>query len=210
MSTEARRRPQPAAARGPVAGRDPPHPRGHAGRHRARRRPLPVRARPGDLGRRRRDRRPRRPASSGRRATDRGARCGRAPPAYTLAARDPARDLPLDGEHVHLGHRRLRHRGPGPVDAGRSAAPRSRTWRDIARVADALDEIAFHWVAVSAQDRPPATRSLEELAAVWRNSTKHVQTESIVTPEEARDGDRDGRGDRRRPRRPPRRARRSR
>ena len=38
---------------------------------------------------------------------------------------------------------------------------------------------------MSAQDVPPATRSLEEVTAVWRNSTKHVQTESIVTAEEA-------------------------
>jgi len=57
---------------------------------------------------------------------------------------------------------------------------------DIARVADALPEIAFHWVAVSAQDAPPARRSLDEVLAVWRNSTKHVQTESIVTAEDAR------------------------
>ncbi len=41
------------------------------------------------------------------------------------------------------------------------------------------------WVAVSAQDVPPEARSLEEVTAVWRNSTKHVQTESIVTAAEA-------------------------
>ena len=38
---------------------------------------------------------------------------------------------------------------------------------------------------VSAQDVPPEARALEEVTAVWRNSTKHVQTESIVTPAEA-------------------------
>ncbi len=108
-----------------------------------------------------------------------------APPVYTLAARDPQRDLPLDGKHVHLGTDgcaievldpwTLEHRRSSLADVG-----------DIARVADALPEIAFHWVAVSAQDRPPATRSLEEVFAVWRNSSKHVQTESIVTAHEAR------------------------
>ena len=40
-------------------------------------------------------------------------------------------------------------------------------------------------MAVSAQDVPPEARSLEEVTAVWRNSTKHVQTESIVTAAEA-------------------------
>jgi len=54
------------------------------------------------------------------------------------------------------------------------------------RVGDYLDEIAFHWVAVSAQDTPAESRGLHELAAIWANSTKHAQTESIVTEREAR------------------------
>lgn len=108
-----------------------------------------------------------------------------APPAYTLAARDPARDLPLDGHHVHLGTDGC---GIEVLDPWTGERRRSELHdvEDIARVADALDEIAFHWVAVSAQDRPPETRALEELFAVWRNSSKHVQSESIVTPEETR------------------------
>jgi trimethylamine:corrinoid methyltransferase-like protein len=57
---------------------------------------------------------------------------------------------------------------------------------EIARVADALEEVAFHWVPLSAQDKPAHTRGLHELAAVWRNSTKHVQTESIYTTHEAK------------------------
>ncbi len=57
---------------------------------------------------------------------------------------------------------------------------------EIARVADYLEEVAFHWVAVSAQDRPPHTRGLHEIKAIWENSTKHVQTESIYSEKEAR------------------------
>lgn len=107
-----------------------------------------------------------------------------APPVYTLAARDPARDLPLDGAHVHLGTDGC---GIEVLDpwTGKHRRSALQDVADIARVGDALDAIAFHWVAVSAQDRPPETRSLEEMAAVWRNSTKHVQSESVVTPEEA-------------------------
>ncbi len=106
-----------------------------------------------------------------------------APPVYTLAARDPARDLPLDGAHVHLGTDGC---GIEVLDPWTLAVRRStlQDVADIARVADALPEIAFHWVAVSAQDRPPETRAIDELAAVWRNSTKHVQSESIVTAAE--------------------------
>jgi trimethylamine--corrinoid protein Co-methyltransferase len=56
----------------------------------------------------------------------------------------------------------------------------------VARVADALEQIGFHWVALSAQDRPPHSRGLHEVKAVWDNSTKHVQTESIYSEAEAR------------------------
>ncbi len=106
-----------------------------------------------------------------------------APPVYPLAARDPVRDLPLDGKHVYLGTDGC---GIEVLDPWTLAVRRSSLSdvADIARVADALDPIAFHWVAVSAQDRPPETRALDELFAVWRNSTKHVQSESIVTPGE--------------------------
>jgi len=41
-------------------------------------------------------------------------------------------------------------------------------------------------VPVSAQDCPAETRGLHELRAIWANSTKHVQTESIYSAREAR------------------------
>ncbi len=109
----------------------------------------------------------------------------RAPPAYTLAARDPAQDLPLDGNHVYVGTDGC---GVEVLDPFTGERRRStlQDVADIARVADYLDEVAFHWVAVSAQDRPPETRSLHEIAAIWQNSTKHVQTESIYSVREAR------------------------
>jgi trimethylamine--corrinoid protein Co-methyltransferase len=111
-----------------------------------------------------------------------------APPTYTLAARDPAQDLPLDGNHVFVGTD-----GCGVEVLDLYTAERRRScWQDvadIARVADCVEEIAFHWVAVSAQDRPPESRGLHELLAIWQNSTKHAQTESIYATEaEARAG----------------------
>lgn len=107
-----------------------------------------------------------------------------APPVYTLAARDPARDLPLDGNHVYLGTDGC---GVQVIDLQTGDRRRSRLQdvAEIARVADYLDEIAFHWVAVSAQDYPAHNRGLHELRAIWENSTKHVQTESIYSEQEA-------------------------
>ncbi len=108
-----------------------------------------------------------------------------APPTYTLAARDPALALPLDGRHSYLGTDGC---GVEVLDAFTGERRRStlQDVSDAARVADALDAIAFHWVPVSAQDCPPESRSLHELLATWRVSGKHVQTESIVTEREAR------------------------
>ncbi len=109
----------------------------------------------------------------------------KAPPAYMLAARDPQQDLQLDGNHVHLGTD-----GCGveviDIDTGEKRTSCLQDVRDIARVADATEEVAFHWVPVSAQDRPAEARGLHEIKAVWENSTKHVQSESIYNVDEAK------------------------
>lgn len=108
----------------------------------------------------------------------------KAPPAYHLAARDPEQDLPLDGNHVHLGTDGC---GVEVLDIHTGERRRSilQDVGEIARVADYLEQVAFHWVAVSAQDKPAHSRGLHELKAIWENSTKHVQTESIYSVAEA-------------------------
>jgi trimethylamine--corrinoid protein Co-methyltransferase len=107
----------------------------------------------------------------------------KAPPAYNLAALDPDLDLPLDGNHSFLGTDGC---GVQIIDAFNGKLRRStkQDVMDIARVADYLEEIAFHWVPLSAQDCPPESRSLHELDAVWNVSRKHVQTETILTETE--------------------------
>jgi len=106
------------------------------------------------------------------------------PPIYPLSARDPAQDLMLDGNHVYVGTDGC---GVEVLDI-QSGQRRTSCWQDvadIARLADATEEVAFHWVPVSAQDKPPETRGLHEIKAIWENSTKHVQTESIYNAREA-------------------------
>jgi trimethylamine--corrinoid protein Co-methyltransferase len=106
------------------------------------------------------------------------------PPAYVLAARDETQDLPLDGNHVYVGTDGC---GVQILDISTDELRRTglQDVADIARIADAIEEIAFHWVPVSAQDKPAESRGLHELKAVWENSTKHVQTESIYNEAEA-------------------------
>ncbi len=108
-----------------------------------------------------------------------------APPAYALGARDPSQDCPMDGNHVFLGTDGC---GVEIMDLNTNQR-RTTTLQDvvdIVRLADATEEIGFHWVAVSAQDKPVETRGLHEIKAAWENSTKHVQTESIYNEREAR------------------------
>jgi trimethylamine--corrinoid protein Co-methyltransferase len=107
------------------------------------------------------------------------------PPSYCLAAREPQQDLVLDGNHIYLGTD-----GCGveviDIEGTRRRTSRLQDVRDIALIADAMEQIAFHWVPVSAQDVPAGTRGLHELKAIWENSTKHAQTESIYNAHEAR------------------------
>ena len=107
------------------------------------------------------------------------------PPIYPLAARDPDQDLMLDGNHVFLGTDGC---GVEVIDihTGLRRTSELQDIRDIARIADATEEVAFHWVPVSAQDTPVETRGLYEIKAIWENSTKHVQTESIYKECEAK------------------------
>jgi trimethylamine--corrinoid protein Co-methyltransferase len=106
------------------------------------------------------------------------------PPIYPLSARDPQQDLSLDGNHVFVGTD-----GCGveviDIQTGQRRTSCLQDVRDISRIADATEEVAFHWVPVSAQDMPPKTRGLHEIKVIWENSTKHVQTESIYNEREA-------------------------
>ena len=109
----------------------------------------------------------------------------KAPPAYALGARDPQQNCPMDGNHVFLGTD-----GCGveviDIQTGQKRTSELKDVGEIARIADATEEIGFHWVALSAQDKPAKTRGLHEIRTVWENSTKHVQTESIYNEREAR------------------------
>ncbi len=108
-----------------------------------------------------------------------------APHSYTLAARDPAWDLPLDGAHGYLSV----DGSAAEILDEETGQRRASTEADLARVtrlADALPEIAFLWQGVEAGDRPVAVRPLHELRTQLANSGKHVQLMTATTPFAAR------------------------
>ena len=108
-----------------------------------------------------------------------------APHSYTLAAREPAWDLPLDGAHGYLS---IDGSAAEILDL-ETGVRRSSTEADLAqvtRLADALPEISFLWQGVEAGDRPVPVRPLHELRTQLANSGKHVQLMTAVTPLAAR------------------------
>jgi trimethylamine--corrinoid protein Co-methyltransferase len=107
-----------------------------------------------------------------------------APRAFTLAARDPAADLALDGAHAWLS---LDGSAAEMVDfeTGRRRASGVADVEAVSRLADALPEIGFLWQAVEAGDRPVAVRPLHELRAQLVNSSKHIQLMTAVDPLQA-------------------------
>ncbi len=107
----------------------------------------------------------------------------KAPSQYTLAARDPAYDLPLDGQHSYLS---TDGSGVETVDLETDERRQSRKQdlEETARMADYLDQISFYWPMVAAQDVPAPIRALAELEACFSNTVKHIQTETCVSPRE--------------------------
>jgi trimethylamine--corrinoid protein Co-methyltransferase len=109
----------------------------------------------------------------------------RAPQTYLLAARDPAADLVVGAGHGYLG---ADGSAAELVDLA-TGERRPSTLADLAavmRVADATPEIAFVWPSVAARDVPQAVAPLHELRAQLRNTSKHIQLMTAVTPEAAR------------------------
>jgi trimethylamine--corrinoid protein Co-methyltransferase len=99
-----------------------------------------------------------------------------APREVVLAGRDPGRDCVLGRGRMYST---LDGTGAYVLDH-RSGGRRSSTAKDLAelaRVADALDEVDVLWNAVSANDAPASTQVLVETATLLENTVKHVQGE---------------------------------
>jgi trimethylamine--corrinoid protein Co-methyltransferase len=103
-----------------------------------------------------------------------------APEAFTLAGRTPERDLPLDGRHVWAATDGC---GVEMLDPRTGHRRRSTIAdiADIARVIEEIPEVGFVWMPLSAQDVPAAIRPLRELATATSITSKHVQTETIMS-----------------------------
>lgn len=109
----------------------------------------------------------------------------RAPRHYTLCARNPDYDLPLDGRHGYLSLD-----GSGTelldLDTGQVRPSTKTDLQQAVRLADALPQISFLWPTVSARDCPDKFQPLHELEVLLTHSGKHAQAMTAVDPLNAR------------------------
>ena len=104
----------------------------------------------------------------------------RAPRGFTLAARDPACDLVLDGRHCYLSNDGCGLYVLDP-ETGERRASTKRDVGDSARLVDALANVSFYWgPLVTAEDMPQRTKCLHELETIFANTSKHVQAVDVV------------------------------
>jgi trimethylamine--corrinoid protein Co-methyltransferase len=107
-----------------------------------------------------------------------------APRYYTMGARSAAYDLVLDGKAFYCATDGC---GTKTIDFDtRKLRPSVKDdVAKMARVSDYLSSVGFYWPIVSAQDYP-ATAPLQELDASFKNTVKHVQSETVMGEPTAR------------------------
>jgi trimethylamine--corrinoid protein Co-methyltransferase len=104
-----------------------------------------------------------------------------APRVYSMAGRVPGTDLLLDGSVSYFS---TDGSGTESIDF-RTGEQRQSTKGDVAmmaKVSDYLSSISFYWPIVSAQDCG-VTSPLHELDASFNNTSKHVQSVTIIGEE---------------------------
>jgi trimethylamine--corrinoid protein Co-methyltransferase len=101
-----------------------------------------------------------------------------APRFYTMGARHPSFDLQLDRNALYCATD-----GCGVETIDFVTRQRRRSKKEdvgtMARVTDYMSAIGFYWPIVSAQDYPK-TAPLHELDASFKNTIKHVQSETVM------------------------------
>jgi trimethylamine--corrinoid protein Co-methyltransferase len=107
-----------------------------------------------------------------------------APRFYTMGARSPGFDLELDGTAMFCATDGC---GTETIDFGtrERRPPRKDDVAKMARISDYLSSIGFYWPIVTARDYPE-TAPLHELDASFRNTVKHIQSETVMDDVTAR------------------------
>lgn len=103
------------------------------------------------------------------------------PSEYTLYARKPENDMPIDGKHGYLTTDGSATRF-FDLETHELRDSTSKDLADLCIVADYVPQISFYWPSVAAREFTPAIQPLYELKTVLANTTKHVQAMTAVDP----------------------------
>jgi len=102
-----------------------------------------------------------------------------------LCAKNPKNDLKLDRRHTYISTS-----GCATYIIDLETGNRRLSMKDdickTARIADYLEVVNLYWPMVTSQDFPAHVRVLHDLEAALENTEKHVQLETVTTPDEAR------------------------
>ncbi len=107
-----------------------------------------------------------------------------APKEFSLGARRPGADIPMNNGGCVLC---LDGSGTMALDreTGERRAATLEDWRNITRIADALDEIGIYWAQVEPHDMGDALADhVDYMRRVHRNFSKHIQ-DTISEPDHA-------------------------
>jgi trimethylamine---corrinoid protein Co-methyltransferase len=109
----------------------------------------------------------------------------KAPRTFTLCARDPQWDLPLDGRRTYYSQDGCAAHTLD-FETGLRRGSRKADIANMALISDCLPAVDIITPTVSAQDVPPPGIAAHELEACYLNTGKHVVTESVTNAREAR------------------------
>jgi trimethylamine--corrinoid protein Co-methyltransferase len=109
----------------------------------------------------------------------------KAPKSFVLPARDARFDLELDGSQTFYSQDGCAALALD-FETGERRQSRKEDIEKMALISDHLDAVDVVSPTVSAQDAPAAGRAVHELAACFKNSSKHVLTESVTSARDAR------------------------
>ncbi|MGE5460111.1 MAG: trimethylamine methyltransferase family protein [Solirubrobacterales bacterium] len=107
------------------------------------------------------------------------------PPTFTLAGRDPAYDLPIDGSAGYLSTDGT----PSEIvdlETGMRRPTTLADLRDTTLLGDAVPEIGYLWPAVAPADVDPRMQSVEAARIMLANSTKHANHNECYSAFDAR------------------------
>ncbi len=110
----------------------------------------------------------------------------KAPKRIRYCARDPKRDFEIPSEDFPFTATNGLAIHIADLETGKDHSSTREDLAAFSRVADALDPVDYLWTSLTATEVPEASHGLHELWVTLQNTTKHVESITVVSAEDAR------------------------